>query len=79
MSNDFASTFCCSTAVRTGLHNTLYLSRTIASLGTSSNLPEILVYVRSDSNVTRVDEVNDVTSVTTELQQCAGRETRHTV
>ena len=39
LSNDFASTFCCSTAVHTGLHNaSVSLSRNIASLRTGSNL-----------------------------------------
>ena len=40
LSNSFASTFCCSTAVRTGLLNaSVSLSRNSASLRTSSNLP----------------------------------------
>jgi hypothetical protein len=34
------------------------------------------MYVLFASNVTRVDEVNDVTSVTTVLQQCTGKEMR---
>ena len=60
MFNDFASTFYCSTAVRTGLHNApVSLSRSIAS------------------NVTRVgDEVSDITSVNTVLQQCTGKVVR---
>ena len=59
LSNDFSSTFCCSTAVRSALHNaSVSLSRNIAS------------------NVTRVDEVSDVTSVNTVLQQCTGKVAR---
>jgi len=38
-----ASTFCCSTAVRTGLHNvSVYLSRNIASLRSRSNIPRFM-------------------------------------
>jgi hypothetical protein len=59
-SNDFARIFCCSTAVRTGLHNaSVSLSRNIAS------------------SVTRErDEVSDVTSVNTVLQQCTSKVVR---
>jgi len=50
----------------------LYLSRNVASVRTSSNIPRC---VRFASNVMRVDEVSDVTSVSTVLQQC----TQHSV
>ena len=39
LSNDFASTFRCSTAVCTGLNASVSLSRKMASLRTSSNIP----------------------------------------
>jgi hypothetical protein len=49
------------------------MSRNIASLCTSSKL----INVRFASNVTRVgDEVSDVTSVNTVLQQCTGKVVR---
>ena len=71
-----ASTFCCSTAVRTGLHNaSVSLSRNNASLRTSSNLPRYLSALLA--MCTRVgDEVSDVTSVNTVLQQCTGTTVR---
>ena len=62
--------FYCSTAVRTGPHNVAVslLSRSIASVRTSSNPPR---YVHTASNVTRVgDEVLDLPSVNTVLQYC---------
>jgi hypothetical protein len=68
-----ASTFCCSTAVRTGLHSaSVSLSRNIASLRTCSNIPRCVRFV---SNVTMVD-VSDVMSVNTILQQCTGKVVR---
>jgi hypothetical protein len=68
LSNDFAST------VRTGLHNgSVSLSRNIARVHTSTNIPRYMSAFAS--NVMRVD-VSDVTSVSTVLQQCTGKVVR---
>ena len=74
MSNDFSSTSCCSIAVCNGLHNaSVSLSHNIVSLLTSSNIARCVCFV---SNVTRVGDVSDVTSVNTVLQQCTGKVVR---
>ena len=66
---DFASTVCCSTAVRTGLHNASVSN--IASLRTSSNIPKYMSALLA--MFTRVDVVSDVTSDSTVLPQSTGK------
>ena len=74
MSNEFASTSCCSTAVCNGLHNaSVSPSRNIASSRTGSNIARYVFFAR---NVTTVGDISDVTSVNTVLQQCTGKVVR---
>ena len=71
MSNDFASTFCCSTAVRIGLH-----SAPVCHVALQAYVPAVIFQdnVCFASDVTRVgDEVSNVTSVNTVLQNCTGK------
>jgi hypothetical protein len=68
--DDFAGTFCSSTAVRTGLHNaSVSLSRNITSLRTHSNIPKHMSALLA---MLSLYEVTDVTSVNTVVQQRTG-------
>jgi hypothetical protein len=74
--NDFASTFCCRTAVRTGLHNaSVRPSRNIASSRTSSNNVRYTRICFACIVTTVGYEVSDVTFVNS-VQQSTGKVAR---
>jgi len=75
LSNDFTSTLCCSTAVRTDFTAPLYHCLVTLQVYVLAVIFRD-IYFRFTSNVTRVDKVSDVTSVNTVLHQCTGKVVR---